>query len=77
MNASDRIQYTNILNKINKRRISDLTDDDYEWLKKHPNLIPEIRRQKKKFDAMQINKDCKGTINEILHNLDLSDRMMR
>jgi len=77
MNAADRIKYANILNKIHKRKISELTDDDYEWLKKHPTLISEIRMQKKKVDAMEINKDCSGTINEILHNLDLSDRMMR
>jgi hypothetical protein len=77
MNAADRIQYASILVKINKGRISELTEDDYLWLKKHPTIIPEIRWERKKSEAMEINKDCKGTINEILHNLGLSDRMMR
>ena len=34
MNAADRVQYASILTKINKGRISELTDDDYLWLKK-------------------------------------------
>lgn len=77
MNAADRIQYASILNKINKGRISELTEDDYVWLKQHPTIIPKIRWERMKSEAMEINKDCKGTINEILHNLGLSDRMMR
>jgi len=77
MNAADKIQYASILTKINKGKISELTEDDYLWLKQHPTIIPEIRWQRKKSEVMEINKDCKGTINEILHNLDLSDRMMR
>jgi hypothetical protein len=77
MNAADRIKYANVLSKIHRGKISQLTEDDYEWLKKNPNIISEIKMQKKKFDAMMINKHCKGTINEILHNLDLSDRLMR
>lgn len=77
MKAEDRIKYASITEKINKKRISELTDDEYEWLKYHPNLISEIRRYKQKSDIMKGTVGNKDTIEEILFDLDLSDRMYR
>jgi hypothetical protein len=77
MNAEDRIKYASITQKINKKRISELTEDEYDWLKYHPNLISEIRKHKQKNDIMNATVGNKNTIEEILFDLDLSDRMYR
>lgn len=77
MKAEDRIKYASITEKINKKRISELTDDEYKWLKYHPHLISEIRRHKQKTDILNSAVGNKNTIEEILFDLDLSDRMYR
>lgn len=77
MKASDRIKYASISEKINKKNISDITEDEYEWLKYHPELLEEIKKQTKKVEIMSACVGNKGTIEEILFNLDLSDRLYR
>jgi len=77
MKAKDRIKYATITQKINKKQISELTEEEYNWLKYHPDLIPEIRRHKQKTDIMNCTVGNKNTIEEILFDLDLSDRMYR
>lgn len=77
MKAEDRIKHASIIQKINKKRISELTEEEYDWLKYHPNIISEINRCKQKNDIMNAAVGNKNTIEEILFDLDLSDRMYR
>jgi hypothetical protein len=77
MKANDRIKYATIVEKINKRRISELTEEEYDWLKYHPDLIAKIKFQKQKNDIIKSSSGNKDTIEEILFELDLSDRMFR
>lgn len=77
MKAKDRIKYASILSKIAKQKLSELTDEEYEWLTSNRDLIVGIKKQKEKYDIL---KHCTGihdTIEEILFVLDLSDRMYR
>ncbi len=48
MKAEDKIKYSSIVEKINKTKMEDLTEDEYEWLKHHTSLIQKIKKINKK-----------------------------
>lgn len=77
MKAEDKIKYSSIVEKINKTKMEDLTEDEYEWLKHHTSLIQKIKKNKQKENILNAMVGNKDTIEEILFNLDLSDRMYR
>ena len=43
MKAKDRIKYASILSKIAKQKLSELTDEEYEWLTSNRDLIVGIK----------------------------------
>ena len=77
MNATDRIKYFSIVSKINKGNFDDITQDEYLWLKKNPNVLKEMNQVRKKREILNSSKGTMNTIEEILFVLDLSDRMYR
>lgn len=77
MKAEDKIKYSSIIEKINKTKMENLTEDEYEWLKHHTSLIQKIKKNKQKENILNAMVGNKDTIEEILFNLDLSDRMYR
>lgn len=77
MNATDRIKYFSIVSKINKGNFDDITQDEYLWLKKNPNVLKEMNQVRKKREILNDSKGTMNTIEEILFVLDLSDRMYR
>lgn len=77
MNATDRIKYFSIVNKINKGKFDDITQDEYLWLQKNPNVLKKMNQVRKKREILNASKGTIDTIEEILFILDLSDRMYR
>lgn len=77
MNATDRIKYFSIVSKINKGNFDDITQDEYLWLQKNPNVLKEMNQVRKKREILNSSKGTMNTIEEILFVLDLSDRMYR
>jgi len=77
MNATDRIKYFSIVSKINKGNFDDITQDEYLWLQKNPNVLKKMNQVRKKREILNSSKGTMNTIEEILFILDLSDRMYR
>jgi hypothetical protein len=77
LTATDRIRYASIREKVYKGKISELTDEEYEWLKHHPEFVKNVKKQRQKVEILKHCDDVKDTIEEILFVLDLSDRMLR
>ena len=78
MKAHDRIMMFNILSKLNSDQSLSITEEEQKWLKNNINFLNKIKKQKLMYDAIEYkNLPNKGTIEEIICFLDLSDRMLR
>lgn len=77
MTEEDKKIYKSISRKIMDDKKDTLTEEETLWLKERPELMAIARRMAAKAKIMSNFKDCKGTIEEIIFMLDLSDRFIR
>jgi len=77
MNASDRINYYNIVSKVNNGSFDDIEPEEYLWLQNNPHVLKNMNLSRKKEEILQKCAGIHGTVEEILFSLDLSDRMYR
>lgn len=77
MNAKDRINYFNVIDKINKGKIDSLSNDEMEWLRNNQEVVSDIKKERNKRSILKNSPGIQDTIEEILFVLDLSDRMYR
>lgn len=77
MTEEDKKIYKSISRKIMDDKKETLTEEENAWLKERPELMSIARRMAAKAKVMSHFKDCKGTIEEIIFMLDLSDRFVR
>lgn len=77
MTEHDKNIYKSITKKIINRRRHDITDDEVEWLKKHPDILLITKKMVAKVEILSYHESCKDTMEEILFILDLSDSFIR
>lgn len=82
MNEEDQERYNSIMKKIMSCDPSDtedeiFTQEDIKWMADNPKYKNLITKLRLKYQILSHHKDAKGTIEEILFLLDLSDRFYR
>jgi hypothetical protein len=77
MNASDKIKYYSIVSKVNNGLLDDIEPEEYLWLQNNPHVLRNMNLTRKKEGILQKCAGIRGTVEEIIFSLDLSDRMYR
>lgn len=82
MNEEDQKRYNSIVKKIMSSDPSDsekllFSAEDIKWMSDNPKYKNLINKLKSKYQILSHHKDARGTIEEILFLLDLSDRFYR